>query len=402
MKKQLRLSSMDRLVASVCVGAGIVASTAMGQHTVGPGVGYDFDNIQDAVNFASPGESVIVSGGTYTASKGEAVVVVPNKEIVIYSVAGAASTIIDGEDARRGVILVAPSNSSSGATLRGFTIKDGLVSGEGGGVLMGGKSWVEDCVIMNCEANIGGGIAAMVDFPYPEFDPGSTLSGGIKNLQITGNTSDSHGGGVALIGSGEAPNLDFIATCAIHITENQAGGRGGGIYLHTATLTLLKDLKCIYSDILHIDQNTSVQHGAGLHARLSRLFFDDDHPEPTINFIIEDNHTQGNGGGMAFFDCYPVVLREGIIQQNTALNAGGYGGGIWARDTGYAMFDMAIVTNSAAEAGGGIRNRNTAMEIEGVSIESNCAENSHGGGISEHECITTKITDLQNCIERGC
>ena len=62
----------------------------------------DFDNIQAAVDFASHGDEIIVYPGTYTSTNNE-VVNTLGKQLWIHSIDGAETTIIDGQDTRRGI-----------------------------------------------------------------------------------------------------------------------------------------------------------------------------------------------------------------------------------------------------------------------------------------------------------
>ena len=82
-------------------------------------------NIQDAIDAAADGETVLVAAGIY--SPGAEIVVDAN--LVVQSANGPAVTVVNGARATRGFVLV----SGAYCTLRGFTITNGAAAGDRGG-----------------------------------------------------------------------------------------------------------------------------------------------------------------------------------------------------------------------------------------------------------------------------
>ncbi len=135
-------------------------------------------NLQAAVDAAQDDDTVLVGDGYYPVTTPVRV----SRRINLVSLHGAAATIVDGQRLGRGFHLLAP------AVIHGFTITNGLAQGSaspqfcGGGVLLEQGGVVENCIIVNNEADqYGGGLY---------FGAG----GSARNCLITGNRSRVGGG----------------------------------------------------------------------------------------------------------------------------------------------------------------------------------------------------------------
>jgi pectin methylesterase-like acyl-CoA thioesterase len=89
----------------------------------------DFDNIQAAVDAAVDGDEIIVMPGTYTSTQDGHVVNMEGKAVTLRSNDPSdpdvvATTIIDGENTRRG--LACYNNETSKTIISGFTITNGF------------------------------------------------------------------------------------------------------------------------------------------------------------------------------------------------------------------------------------------------------------------------------------
>jgi hypothetical protein len=164
-------------------------------------------NIQDAVDWAAAGATILVTSGIYStggrAVLGTASRIVVNKPVRLQSVSGPASTIIDGANALRCVYL------GDGALLSGFTLTHGSAGGvccatanavvtncvlayNGGGGAYGGT--LNNCVL------IGNQVAGWQDYGVWEYDLyggryfGDTVLGGgalgssLNNCTLTSNS----------------------------------------------------------------------------------------------------------------------------------------------------------------------------------------------------------------------
>jgi len=190
----------------------------------------DYSSIQDGIDYAVTGDTIIVSSGTYTEN-----LVFGGKGVSLISQNGANSSIIDGSGL--GTVIVFNKIGSS-AMLQGFTIRNGSDSGiycaysspiitnctissnstgyDGGGIYgdWGSSPTISNCIISGNSAGYdGGGISCAWD---------SSLT--ISNCTISGNSAGYDGGGISC---GWGSSLT-ISNCTI--SGNSAGYDGGGIY----------------------------------------------------------------------------------------------------------------------------------------------------------------------------
>jgi hypothetical protein len=204
-------------------------------------------NIQNAVDAAFVGGTVLVSNGVYRSGGRVAYGtltnrLVVNKTLSIRSVNGPAVTLIEGhqtptnilgDDAIRCVYL------TNQASLSGFTLTNGATlmdSGEafdygldaGGGVLCASASAiVSNCVVINCSASDWGGGAAggtlndctlIGNFSQYGASGGGAHGANLNRCLLIGNTTTQAGGGAA------SCTLD---SCVL---TNNSANAGGGTY----------------------------------------------------------------------------------------------------------------------------------------------------------------------------
>lgn len=159
-----------------------------------------------AVEAAAAGGCVLVSNGTYVAPQG---VLIWEKPVTITSLAGWQETIVDGQNARRGFIVL-----DTEALIEGFTIVNGFApddvfGGAGAGVILYKRGTVRNCVFLNNRALLyGGGVMCME-------------GGRVENCFFSGNQAQ-FGGGVLCFGGGTVVN------CTMQ--RNRALIQGGGVF----------------------------------------------------------------------------------------------------------------------------------------------------------------------------
>jgi hypothetical protein len=375
-----------------------------------------YNTIQAALDDADSlgGDTIEVDDGTYN----ESITFPANKVVILQSASGIRdNVIIQGAN---NFATVTTNVSSTGTTLRGFTIThtDGDT---GSGIYIGnGNLIVDNCIISGNTASRGGGIcnwsgtltiiASTISSNTADDDGGgggiyncegiiditeSTISGNtayggsgifnggtltITSSTISGNTADE-GGGIY--------NQDGTLTITSStISGNTAASRsGGGIGNNRGTLTITS------SDI---SGNTATYCGGGI---------DNSHGTLTItrsnisgNNVSRPEALFTQGGGI--HNCDTLDITSSTISGNTASRGGGinnYGtltiassiisGNTAADDMGGGIYSSVTLTitgstisdNTAADDGGGIFNYGT-LTITGSTISGNTSDR-YGGGI---------------------
>jgi hypothetical protein len=276
-------------------------------------------------NLASEDTFIYVPAGTYTltrppfgangAESGDLNFAQPgNVEVFVYG-GGTDATIIDGNQLDR-VIRV-----ESGSRVRFFslTIRNGLVTEEGGGILMLGGTTLERVTVRDNQAGIGGGVLALgTYFIVSEStirDNRATSTGGglcvaattgqvVNRSTISGNSAEDVSGGGIWVSHGA--NLSIIEST---ISSNRAAVSGGAILVGAgATLN-------IYNSTIAFNMADSNDDGDGDGGGILALTGDS-----TIN--IRNSLIAGNYL-VAFFDWDDCVGTIGTYGRNLVWDAAG-------------------------------------------------------------------------------
>ena len=185
------------------------------QYTVGPG---HYGSIQAAINVASENDTILVTHGTWTGN-GNAYVNPIDVDIVIRSVAGPESTIIDGQH------IYGPVFDFRGTHLTYHSRIEGLT-------------------FTNCWNGLGGCVVTVAEGADPIFSDCIFLENG----------NPANGGAVSVNGSfsGAAPRFEHCI-----FRGNAAEQRGGAVYARYGTETTFN--YCLF------DENTQEDpsHGGG-------------------------------------------------------------------------------------------------------------------------------------------
>jgi hypothetical protein len=192
-----------------------------------------YATIQDAVNAAVDGDTVLVKPGTYAEA-----VTISFKTITLASTDGAAATIIDGQNAFRPLYITGPNYRPM---VKGFTIQNGFATA-GGGVLVdyqADPSFYE-VIVRNNHAYYGGGmylgygtcwvdiVDSLILDNVADYFGGGTYA----NVSCTAYHNTVVSGNVAWYGGGAA-SQGFCSTHIAYdsfITGNTAAEDGGGMW----------------------------------------------------------------------------------------------------------------------------------------------------------------------------
>ena len=337
-------------------------------------------NIQDAVDVAFEGDSVIVSNGVYSVG-GRAIYgtnrVAVTKPITLQSVNGFPVTIIQGyqmpgtgygSDAVRCVYL------TNGASLVGFTLTNGgagpylshSYQSSAGGVwcestnatvanclivanagLEGGGAYgatLVNCILTNNIATAGGGAAFGMLSNCLIVDNSTVQSGGgtescsLNSCTIVGNTASTFGGGGVMGGTS--------SNCTIALNTGYYGGGAYQAYL-------------FHCDVF---SNNAVQGGGAF--------------QGTLNGCDVEGNRAAAGGGT-----YQSILLSSALAGNWATNAAG---GAW-----YGMITNCTITGNYSQLGGGTWGSTQQNAVIYYNYAAT-ADDNYSGGVLDHCCAWPK------------
>ena len=180
----------------------------------------DAATIQQAIDGAVAGDTVLVAPGTYVET-----ITFRGKAITVASEQGPASTIIDGN--RTGSVVTFAAGETRAAVLQGFTVRNGANSFSGGGVLIrnSAPSIIGNWIVGNGACS-GAGIYSSFSSPLIK---GNTIS---RNYVYA--CSGASGLGVYIGGDSAAELIENV------ITENSGIANGGGVTLFAAGRVVLR------------------------------------------------------------------------------------------------------------------------------------------------------------------
>ena len=325
--------------------------------------------IQNAVDIASAGDTIVVADGRYEP------ISTANKAISISSLNGPETTIIDGSlQWARGVTnrcaTLGSAMSHTATLLSGFTLTNGIAATCGGGSQYG---TLENCFIAGNRAVSGGG----------------SHYGTLRRCRIYGNTAASGGGGSyngTLTGcelfdnsakSGGGSYYGTLTNCTIE--NNTASSDGGGSNYGTLT-------GCTFWG------NTAKLGGGAYRGTLTecRLFGNSAtgngggaYYATLTDCMLSGNHATGSGGGTYYGELANCELYE---NRTDASGGGAYNG---------TLDGCTLAGNIAAASGGGA----AEATLTGCDVWGNAARN--GGGVSDATLTRCAVTNNTATVYGG-
>ncbi|MHC4646640.1 MAG: LamG-like jellyroll fold domain-containing protein, partial [Planctomycetota bacterium] len=251
---------------------------------------HPFDAIQEAINGASNGDTVIVLPGTYTGT-GNRAIDFWGKAITVRGQTGAEDCVVDCQWAARGFYFHLGEEANS--VVEGLTITNGYAD-PGGAIYCGSSSpTIVNCRLVDNEAGSpgGGGIYCVYS------------NAAISRCSFSGNRTDYNGGGLF-----SRYGHPTVINCAF--SGNYAGMSGGGINNYQAADPPTSPLfeNCLFYE------NIADDYGGGLCNRYS---------EPNIVGCIFLDNAASAGGGIEIVYADSIRLANCTFGGNAvALNGG--------------------------------------------------------------------------------
>ncbi len=279
-------------------------------------------NIQDALDVGG-NTPVLVTNGTYRVTNTLAMA----GGAVLRSVNGAVHTIIE-RDASAGSFRVLEMDPDS--ELDGFTVRNGSLNYENGAGVHMTLATVRNCVVTG---NTLGGLANR-----PASGAGIYAIGGlIADSVMTGNSADTHGGGIYMTDAGLVSNCTVTANATTRYD-------GGGIALVNGATAM----HCV------VTNNTATGWGGGIAASGNGV-------NTIRNCLVAGNRTtaaadEGGGGVVA---SGTLIIESSTIATNRVTHSSGVGGGLWVRTGATAAITNTIVYFNTATSNADISNAGT-------------------------------------------
>ena len=302
----------------------------------------EYPTIQDGIDAASEGDTVLVADGLYTG-KGNKMLEFNGKAITVRSANGPENCIIDCEGFGSGFYFWDGEDENS--VVSGFTI----IRGNGAGIFCSSASpTISNCIIRDTISEYGGGIKCEESSPK------------ITNCIITGGERSG-----IYCKSSSSPT---ISDCVI------TGNKGSGIECLSSSSPTIAN--CVI-------KNNTAMYGGGISCSEG---------SPTIsNSVISENTATVSGGGVRFFYCTSPIIIGCTISSNT----GGGAGGIDSYHSSPIIRDCVINDNKVSGGAGGVGFHMSSATVTNCVISSNEAQDCAG------LIAVGSATNIVNCTIRN-
>jgi hypothetical protein len=306
----------------------------------------DYTDIQDGIDAASHGDTVLVMGGTYTGERNRDLDFGGTNLILVGS-PGHELTTIDCGAAGRGFHF--HSGEDTSAVVNGVLITNAVADSGAGAFCQNGSSPKFDvCIFMgNNATGAGGGLCVVSSSPVVRgcyFDSNGA-GGGPRRIES--------GGGAACF---EGAVLTMSGT---QLVDNRAAGFGGGVHARDSQVS------CVSCEFHSNQLTTYGNHGAGVYLQQCNN-------SSFLNCVFEDN------GGL-----------EAVV-----------GAGLNVNESAVTVTGCTFINNTAGSAGAArVSNASTTCVFDGCTFAGNVGTWNGAGAIQvlfEASVLITKCTFVDN------
>lgn len=300
----------------------------------------DFAAIQDALNAAQTGDTVLVRPGLYD----ERLLWPDVSGVSLISAGDSSNTIVDAGG--NGSVLTmqrvtAPLDSTT--IIQGFTLRNGAGVRNGGGIFLNDASpLVDGLLIANNSAENGGGL-----YVGPNSNPI------IRRVRVEDNEAWD-GGGIYVDTS--SPTIEQV-----QVLSNRASGSWGGGIMLNESAAIICSVEII-GNILTDPSAFAATLGGGLAALRGA---------PLIERAVVRDNVANRGGGIAL-QLTDAHLRNVWVEGNEARD-GSFGGGGIRAFAGAPILENVDVFNNSAPSSGGIQFNTLGGSLRDVMIVGNKA-----------------------------
>ena len=331
--------------------------------------GGDFATIQEGLDAAAGGDTVLVHPGVYTGLENRALDFA-GKDVALVSVAGADSTAIDCEFRDRGFCFDA--GEGPGARVEGFGVRNGRADWGGGLYCVSSSPSVLNCAFEGCEAGLLGGAvyfeessAVLEDCVFRAnhsgggalYYQGSSLR--VSRCTFVENTSPSLGGGVY-----GATSTSVFDGCAFE--ANEAPLRGGAMWITMSADTIRGST---------FVGNRAYDDGGAVTCRYADI--------TVADCEFTDNHAEDDGGAVVVWQSEPRLI-DCSFTGNVAESVGG---AILYSEGHGDLSDCTFFDNEAGH-GGAVHLYVSSPYVTDCTFRENVA--SSGGAVyAEYDCEPT-------------
>jgi hypothetical protein len=313
-------------------------------------IDHPFDRLNEAIDAASNGDTVLVLAGTYFDTQ---TVNTDGKAITIRGDAGAAATIIDGFASPESTMVI-NSGEGTGTVIEGLTFSGGS-DGSGGAVqIFGAASPIfRDCVFRLNTTDVDGSAVAI---STASLATSSTSTPRFEDCLFEDNFSTEVAGGTNIDATVFAlrSNPSFIR-CIFRGNEAEAGSAIGAFESSGMLI-----LECLFEDnTARIDGTVHLYNSTGTEIRLSDFVRNSANGGPAVfmrgsEALMSRCRVLGNasnGAGALLIDNSDLRVTNSIFVGNTADD----GAAAFFRTNATGLFENCTITaNEAADDIGGV------------------------------------------------